>query len=163
VVFATGNAGSNSASPFELKKKEPAEDLVEKEELSATTRTQSCDHSLMYLNGHPTTQLNDHTPPNGITPSTQSQLIWSWPIEHEDRQKERNADAASHNARPFEVDRKILKDVVRERMGVDVGRIRFMSAGESKVSVHQFMSSLTTLTRRYISQGFFYFHSCSTR
>ncbi|KIM38058.1 hypothetical protein M413DRAFT_448089 [Hebeloma cylindrosporum] len=83
----------------------------------------------MYLDGHPTTQLNGHTHTNGTAPITQPQLVWSWPIEHEDRQRERNADAASHNARPFEVDRKILKDVVREKMGVDVGRITFMSAG----------------------------------
>lgn len=130
--------------------------MVEKDELSAAAGTQSCDHSLMYLDGHPTIQLNNHTPPNGITPITQPQLVWSWPIEHEDRQKERNADAASHHTRPFEVDRKILKDVVRENMGVDVGRIAFMSAGESRVSVHQFMSSLTNLMCRYISQGFFY-------
>lgn len=107
----------------------------------------------MYLDGHPTIQLNNHTSPNGIA---KPQLVWSWPTEHEDRQKERNADAASHNARPFEVDRKILKDVVREKMGVDVGKITFMSAGESKVSVHQFMPSLTKLTFRYISQGSFY-------
>jgi len=157
-VFATRNLGSNSASPFELVKKDPAENLVQNGELSAATRAQSCNRSLMHLDGHPTTQLNDHTPPNGITPTTQPQLVWSWPIEHEDRRKERNADAASHNARPFEVDRKILKDVVREKMGVDVGRITFMSAGESEVSVHQFMSLLTMTTRRYISQGFFYVH-----
>lgn len=139
-------------------KKDPAERLVQSGELSAATRAQSCNLSLMYLDGHPTTQLNDHTPPNGITSNTQLQLVWSWPVEHEDRRKERNADAASHNARPFEVDRKILKDVVREKMGFDVGRITFMSAGESEVSVHQFISSLTITTRRYISQGFFYFH-----
>lgn len=30
---------------------------------------------------------------------------------------------------PFEVDRRLLKDVVREKMGVEVGRIKFLSAG----------------------------------
>jgi len=32
----------------------------------------------------------------------------------------------------FEVDRKILKDVVREKLGVDVGRITFLSSGEQQ-------------------------------
>lgn len=57
-------------------------------------------------------------------------LTWDWAIEHEDRKRERKADAASHEPTPFEVDRKILKDVVREKMGVEVGRIRFLNSGE---------------------------------
>ena len=57
-------------------------------------------------------------------------LIWDWPAEHQDRKAEKKADAALHGATPFEVDRKLLKDVVREKMGVEVGRIRFLSAGE---------------------------------
>lgn len=57
-------------------------------------------------------------------------LIWDWPAEHEDRKAEKKADAALHGATPFEVDRKLLKDVVREKMGVEVGRIKFLSAGE---------------------------------
>ena len=60
---------------------------------------------------------------------------WDWDIEHEDRKREREADTALHNqgatssACAFEVDRRVLKDVVREKMGVEVGRIRFLSAG----------------------------------
>ena len=57
-------------------------------------------------------------------------LQWSWEIEHADRKKERKADAALHGATPFEVDRRVLKDIVREKMGVDVGLITFLSAGE---------------------------------
>jgi hypothetical protein len=57
-------------------------------------------------------------------------LIWDWPAEHEDRKAEKKADAALHGAPLFEVDRKLLKDVVREKMGVEVGRIRFLNAGE---------------------------------
>jgi hypothetical protein len=62
-------------------------------------------------------------------------LEWDWDIEHEDRKREREADTALHNqgttssACTFEVDRRVLKDVVREKMGVEVGRIRFLSAG----------------------------------
>ena len=57
-------------------------------------------------------------------------LAWDWDIEHEDRQKERKADSAMRDTTPFEVDRRLLKDVVREKMGIEVGRIKFLSAGE---------------------------------
>jgi hypothetical protein len=58
------------------------------------------------------------------------QIEWDWDIEHEDRRKEAQADAKMHGAQPFEVDRKILKDVVREKMGAEVGKITFLSSGE---------------------------------
>ncbi|KAF8189412.1 hypothetical protein BJ912DRAFT_966855 [Pholiota molesta] len=61
--------------------------------------------------------------------TTKPPLTWDWTIEHEDRRRERKVDDALHAPTPFEVDRKILKDVVREKMGVEVGRIRFLSAG----------------------------------
>lgn len=57
-------------------------------------------------------------------------FVWDWDIEHEDRRREATADANMHGAPPFEVDRKVLKDVVREKMGVEVGRITFMNSGE---------------------------------
>ncbi|KAJ3863324.1 hypothetical protein EV359DRAFT_43376 [Lentinula novae-zelandiae] len=56
-------------------------------------------------------------------------LEWDWDIEHADRKAEAKADAALHGALPFEVDRKVLKDVVRENMGSEVVRIKFLSAG----------------------------------
>ncbi|KAG6884926.1 hypothetical protein C0993_007190 [Termitomyces sp. T159_Od127] len=56
-------------------------------------------------------------------------LQWSWEIEHADRKREAKADAAADGAAPFPVDRKVLKDVVREHRGIDVGRIEFLSAG----------------------------------
>ncbi|KAF9071797.1 hypothetical protein BDP27DRAFT_1321376 [Rhodocollybia butyracea] len=56
-------------------------------------------------------------------------LEWDWDIEHADRKLEAKADAALDGASPFEVDRKVLKDVVREKMGAEVVRIKFMSAG----------------------------------
>ncbi|KAF8799492.1 hypothetical protein BYT27DRAFT_7120349 [Phlegmacium glaucopus] len=74
---------------------------------------------------------NDDEPlaANGSALLRRPLLQWDWEIEHADRKKERKADAALHGATPFEVDRRVLKDVVREKMGVDVGRITFLSAG----------------------------------
>ena len=56
-------------------------------------------------------------------------LEWDWDIEHEDRKAEARADAAVHGATPFQVDRKLLKDIVHERMGAHVARIKFLGAG----------------------------------
>ncbi|EMD31876.1 hypothetical protein CERSUDRAFT_119156 [Gelatoporia subvermispora B] len=56
-------------------------------------------------------------------------LQWDWDIEHEDRRKEAKADAAVHNAQPFQVDRKLLKDIVQTKTEVDVVRIQFLGAG----------------------------------
>ncbi|OSD08130.1 hypothetical protein PYCCODRAFT_1357782 [Trametes coccinea BRFM310] len=62
-------------------------------------------------------------------PAEKPRLVWDWDIEHADRQEERKADAAVHGAIPFEVDRKLLKDIVQERMGAEVARIKFLGAG----------------------------------
>jgi hypothetical protein len=70
-----------------------------------------------------------------VPTSRRPPLQWNWEIEHADRKKERKADAALHGATPFEVDRKVLKDIVREKMGVDVGLITFLSAGECSVNL----------------------------
>lgn len=61
-------------------------------------------------------------------------LVWDWDIEHDDRKRERKADsdATLRDAPPFEVDRRVLRDVVREKVGVEVGRIKFLSAGMSR-------------------------------
>ncbi|TRM59631.1 hypothetical protein BD626DRAFT_559529 [Schizophyllum amplum] len=56
-------------------------------------------------------------------------LEWDWNIEHDDRKREAAADATLLDASPFQVDRRVLKDVVREQMSLDVGRIQFLSAG----------------------------------
>ncbi|OCH93356.1 hypothetical protein OBBRIDRAFT_790383 [Obba rivulosa] len=56
-------------------------------------------------------------------------LQWDWDLEHEDRKKEAKADAAVHNAQPFQVDRKLLKDIVQTTMSADVARIQFLGAG----------------------------------
>ena len=67
------------------------------------------------------------------------QIEWDWDIEHEDRRKEAQADAKMHGAQPFEVDRKILKDVVREKMGAEVGKITFLSSGEHQRAALQWV------------------------
>ncbi|KAJ8502027.1 hypothetical protein ONZ45_g11918 [Pleurotus djamor] len=61
---------------------------------------------------------------------SQPPLEWDWAIEHEDRRKESKADATVNGFAPFQVDRRVLKDVVKEKMGVDVGRITFLSSGK---------------------------------
>ena len=63
----------------------------------------------------------DHQPP----------LEWDWDAEHADRKAEAKADAAVHGSTPFQVDRKLLKDIVHERMGAAVARIKFLGAGSS--------------------------------
>ncbi|KAL0576128.1 hypothetical protein V5O48_005846 [Marasmius crinis-equi] len=56
-------------------------------------------------------------------------LVWDWDVEQEDRKREAKADASLHGAIPFEVDRRVLKDVVREKMCVELARIEFLSSG----------------------------------
>ncbi|KDR72747.1 hypothetical protein GALMADRAFT_73666 [Galerina marginata CBS 339.88] len=72
---------------------------------------------------------SEDTPTAPASTTPQPPLAWDWAVEHADRKRERKADAALHGATAFEVDRKLLKDVVREKMGVEVGRIEFISAG----------------------------------
>lgn len=62
-------------------------------------------------------------------PPLGGRVEWDWDVEHADRAREREADAAVHTAQPFQVDRRVLKDVVQEKMGEEVGRIRFMGSG----------------------------------
>ncbi|KAI0037222.1 hypothetical protein K488DRAFT_39445 [Vararia minispora EC-137] len=58
-----------------------------------------------------------------------AKVEWSWELEHEDRKREAKEDSTIHGAQPFLVDRKLLKDVVKENLETDVGRIRFLSSG----------------------------------
>lgn len=67
--------------------------------------------------------------PVAIESATKQQLEWDWDSEHLDRKRESDADRSLHGSGPFEVDRKVLKDVVRERTSTDVARIKFLSAG----------------------------------
>ena len=77
-----------------------------------------------------------HPPPMSGGARAQEQpplkkLEWDWDLEHQDRAKETKADRAVHNAQPFLVDRRVLKDVVKEKLRVDVARIVFLSSGAS--------------------------------
>ena len=56
-------------------------------------------------------------------------LEWDWDIEHKDRARETKADRAVHQTQPFLVDRRLLKDVVKEKFQVEVARIVFLSSG----------------------------------
>jgi hypothetical protein len=81
-------------------------------------------------------------------------LSWSWEREHADRKKENKADAKLHGALPFLVDRKVLKDVVREKMGEEVGNIAFLSSGElHKVFDPVRHLLIIAMSNRYIPQG----------
>ncbi|KAJ7735375.1 hypothetical protein DFH07DRAFT_987346 [Mycena maculata] len=76
------------------------------------------------------TAANDEPTKETITQNVDPPpLEWDWDIEHADRKRERQADAALHGATPFEVDRRVLKDVVLEHMKTPVARIVFLSAG----------------------------------
>ncbi|EIW77328.1 hypothetical protein CONPUDRAFT_84449 [Coniophora puteana RWD-64-598 SS2] len=72
-------------------------------------------------------------PPSPETAASSGAPVeWDWDIEHADRARENKADAAQplHDAAvPFQVDRRVLKDVVREKTGAEVGRIKFISSG----------------------------------
>jgi len=61
-------------------------------------------------------------------------IQWDWDVEHRDRQLEAKTEAALHGAQPFQVDRRVLRDVVREITGCEVGRIHFLSSGTSSSS-----------------------------
>lgn len=86
----------------------------------------------MHHNGNKLFVIQGGDDPRVINASAlpqRSPLRWDWATEHADRKKERKADATLHGTTPFEVDRTVLKDIVREKMGVDVGLITFLSAG----------------------------------
>ncbi|KAG2028489.1 hypothetical protein BDR03DRAFT_1077882, partial [Suillus americanus] len=61
--------------------------------------------------------------------ASMSVIEWDWDVEHHDRRLEAKLDAAQHGTQPFQVDRRVLKDVVREMTGCEVGRINFLSSG----------------------------------
>ena len=79
------------------------------------------------------THLQTRTVTNNTT--NKPPLSWSWELEHADRKKEAQADAAVHGAPPFQVDRKLLKDIVQEKMQKEVVRIEFLGAGAYRCSV----------------------------
>ncbi|KAH7882501.1 hypothetical protein F5I97DRAFT_1930447 [Phlebopus sp. FC_14] len=98
--------------------------------------------SMHHLNGQVITEngVQDPTPLTNLQPGTvpisqpppsksYTPIHWDWNVEHDDRQREARADNVLHGAQPFQVDRKVLKDVVREKTNAEVGRIAFLSSG----------------------------------
>lgn len=80
------------------------------------------------------------------------QLKWDWDLEHRDRAREAREDRAVHHAQPFLVDRRVLKDVVKEKFQVDVARIVFLSSGE----LHRSTEHVPPLTFLIIITGTFH-------
>ncbi|KAG8216577.1 hypothetical protein J3R82DRAFT_6761 [Butyriboletus roseoflavus] len=66
-------------------------------------------------------------PPLPTTPYTP--IEWNWDVELADRRREAQAEAAVYDAQPFQVDRRVLKDILREKTHCEVGHITFLSAG----------------------------------
>jgi len=56
-------------------------------------------------------------------------IEWDWALEHADRKREAKADSAVHGPPIFNVDRNILRDVIKEKLECRVGRITFLSSG----------------------------------
>ncbi|KAL6303218.1 hypothetical protein BKA93DRAFT_788604 [Sparassis latifolia] len=81
------------------------------------------------LNTPTATSSSAHLTPMQPDLCSKPPLVWDWDLEHEDRKKEAKADAAIHGVPPFQVDRKLLKDIVHERMSTEVARIHFLGAG----------------------------------
>jgi hypothetical protein len=89
----------------------------------------------MPSNGHvvsrgPAESFLPGTAPLAPLPATPyTPIEWNWDVEHADRRREAKTDASLHDAQPFQVDRRVLKDIVREKTHCEVGRITFLSSG----------------------------------
>lgn len=73
----------------------------------------------------PGTVLLPSLPTTSYTP-----IEWNWDAEFADRKHEAKVDAARHDVQPFPVDRRVLRDILREKTRCEVGRITFLSSGE---------------------------------
>lgn len=58
-------------------------------------------------------------------PRPAKKLEWDWDVEHADRAREARLDGAD----ALQVDRRVMREIVKEHMGADVVRIRFISSG----------------------------------
>ena len=75
--------------------------------------------------------------PPALTPS---KLEWDLDIDLADRAREKRHDGADTS---FQVDRRIMRDIVKEKLGQEVARIRFISSGKHLLvhsSPHQLLS-----------------------
>ena len=62
-------------------------------------------------------------------PATHVALVWDWEADLADRERERRVDGDNS----FVVDRRVLRDVVKEVMGAEVVQILFISSGSSQI------------------------------
>lgn len=74
-----------------------------------------------------TSATTNHAKPSPAAASAECE--WDWAKEQADRKREAKADSAVHGAPSFHVDRNVLRDVIREKMDCQVGRIEFLSSG----------------------------------
>lgn len=62
-------------------------------------------------------------------------LEWDWDAEYADRAREKRHDGTDTS---FQIDRRVLRDVVKEKLSAEVARIRFMSSGtHRRTSFHR--------------------------
>ena len=91
----------------------------------------------------------------GVFPSEEKKPVkkieWDWSLEHADRAREARLDAAGGVGDLFQVDRKVLRDTVKEKMGGEVVRIRFISSG--MFSICSFNFRPLRRIYRHIPQG----------
>lgn len=66
--------------------------------------------------------------------ATRAPLVWDWEADQADRERERRADGDNS----FQVDRRVLRDVVKEVLSVEVVQIRFISSGALATSSFTF-------------------------
>ncbi|KAI6118657.1 hypothetical protein EV401DRAFT_1966254 [Pisolithus croceorrhizus] len=73
------------------------------------------------------------TVPLPSPPASYAPVRWSDAEELVDRQREADADSAAVHTpiQPFHVDRRVLRDIVREYAHAQIGRITFLSSGAS--------------------------------
>lgn len=101
-----------------------------------------------------TTTNKDHMIAMQPDHCTKPNLLWNWELEHEDRKKEAKADASVHGAPPFQVDRKLLKDIVHEKMGTAVARITYLGAGTFSLPPSCYAAlTVPFFIIRHLSQG----------
>jgi hypothetical protein len=68
---------------------------------------------------------------NSLPKPSASVVQWDLDLEQADRKREAKADSAVHGVQPFLVDRSLLRDVIKEKLGCRVGRITFLNSGAS--------------------------------
>lgn len=103
----------------------PGEDDHGQEEHAALYNHVDSDSESVYGGASPEADGDEVGESEIIVPPA-PQFEWDWEIDQADRARERRHDGTDVT---FQVDRKVMRDVVKERMGAEVARIRFISSG----------------------------------